>query len=290
MKFKKSQLYTMWSGAIIICVLVSMFALIFASCSHGEKQPDPTPKQTISVEDETPEPVNTPAPAETDAGAAAEAPSESAQPEGGAPTRLAETADAGIEYQDKFVFLGDSTTYGLKYYGVLSGGENTTQVWTPESGTLTLSNQSIATIVYPETGEQITIADAAGRKQPEYLLITLGVNGVSFMDEEYFTSEYTALVKSIQQASPSTKIILNSIYPVASNYEYLSSINNELITRANGWIEQIAEDTGVRFLNTFEAIVGSDGWLPQQYQTDGLHLNTDGFNVILNYLRTHEYR
>lgn len=277
----------MWSGAIILCVLVSMFALIFASCSHGGD--NELPKQSLSVNNED----NTAQSADSVPSTPAQSslPEDDGQPDNTPiPTRLAETADAGIEYQDKFVFLGDSTTYGLKYYGVLSGGENTTQVWTPESGTLTLSNQSIATIVYPETGEQITIAEAAGRKQPEYMLITLGVNGVSFMDEEYFTSEYTSLVKSIQQASPNTKIILNSIYPVASNYEYLSSINNELIAQANVWIENIAASTGVRFMNTYEAIVGSDGWLPQEYQTDGLHLNTEGFNIILNYLRTHEYR
>ena len=284
MKIKKSTVYTLWSLAILVCIIASIFALIFASCSKTENDApaEVTPSAALPVEDDAPGDVA----AEPDLG---QTPEQSAAPEA-SPTRLAETADAGIEYQDRFVFLGDSTTYGLKYYGVLSGGENTTQVWTPSSGTLTLSNQSIATIVYPETGEEITIADAASRRKPEYLLITLGVNGVSFMDEEYFTSEYTDLVKSIQQASPDTKIILNSIYPVASNYEYLSSINNELITRANGWIERIAENTGVRFLNTYEAIVGADGWLPQQYQTDGLHLNPDGFGVILNYLRTHEYK
>lgn len=174
---------------------------------------------------------------------------------------------------------------------MLSGGTNTTQVWTPASGTLSLHQQSFATIVYPETGEELTIVEAVTRKQPEYLLITLGVNGVSFMDEEYFTSEYTKLVQNVQSASPNTKIILNSIYPVASSYEYLGDINNEKITAANVWVEQVAEAAGVRFLNSFEAIVGADGWLPQERQNgDGIHLNTDGFQVILDYIRTHEYK
>ena len=52
--------------------------------------------------------------------------------------QLAETEDAGQDYIDRLTFLGDSTTNGLKEYGVLSGGEGTTQVWTPRSGTLTL--------------------------------------------------------------------------------------------------------------------------------------------------------
>lgn len=47
-------------------------------------------------------------------------------------TQLGETADAGDEYISKMVFIGDSTTYGLKAYEVLDGS----QVWTPSSGTL----------------------------------------------------------------------------------------------------------------------------------------------------------
>ena len=209
----------------------------------------------------------------------------------GTQTVIVETADIGAEYLDKLTFLGDSTTYGLKAYGVLSGGTGTTQVWTPASGTLTLSYQSIATIVYPETGEEITITDAVERKKPEYMVITLGVNGVSFMDEENFVREYTDLVTRIQETSPGTKIILNSIYPVAASYKYLHDINNDKIRTANVWIEQIAEDTGTHFLNTFEVLVGSDGYLPESYHNgDGLHMNETSFKIILDYIKTHEYK
>ena len=135
------------------------------------------------------------------------------------------------------------------------------------------------------------LRDAVGRAKPEYLVITLGVNGISFMDESYFKSEYKSLVTDIQSLSPDTKIILQSIFPVASNYEYLSSINNDKISAANGWILDIAAETGTRFLNTASVLVGSDGWLPQSYQNgDGLHLNADGFNVVLSYIRTHGYQ
>lgn len=295
MKTNKNSLYLMWSLAIVMCMLMSLFALIFSSCAKSDGTRDKTDgDRTLPVSDEAspaPEqqgetepgtdPGQSPAPAE---------PTTEPTPEA-TPTRLAETEDAGAEYLDKLTFLGDSTTYGLKAYAVLSGGENTTQVWTPASGTLTLSYQSIATIVYPETGEEIPITDAVERAKPEYMVITLGVNGVSFMDEENFVREYTDLVKRIQETSPDTKIILNSIYPVADNYDYLSDINNDKIRAANVWIEKVAEDTGVRFLNSFEAIVGDDGWMPREYTNgDGLHLNTAGFNIILDYIKTHAYK
>lgn len=286
----KNSLYTLWSFAIVVCVFLSIFVLIFASCAKPGTETEGK-KGKIEVTDETPQPQQSQEPENVQT----EAPKESQQPQDTAPetpsARLGETEDAGQSYVDKLTFLGDSTTYGLKYYEMLSGGKNTTQVWTPASGTLTLYYQSIATIVYPETGEEIPIIDAVTRKKPEYMVITLGVNGVSSMDEEYFTSEYTDLVQKIQQASPDTKLILNSIYPVAASYQYIDSINNEKISAANGWIEKIAENTGTRYLNTYEVLVGSDGYLPESYHNgDGLHLNPESFGIVLNYIRTHEYK
>lgn len=204
------------------------------------------------------------------------------------PATLSETEDMGQEYIGRITFLGDSTTYGLKYYGVLAGGKDTTQVWTPASGTLAVFSQSIATIVYPDTGTEITIREAAALNQPELMVITLGVNGVSSMDEEYFKSEYTDLIEGILEASPETVIILQSILPVAAHYENQTSINNEKISRANIWIEEIARAAGLGYLDTYSALVGEDGFLPNEYQNgDGLHLNEAGFNLILEYIRTH---
>ena len=41
---------------------------------------------------------------------------------------------------DKFIFLGESTTYHLKSRGVLSGGTQTTQVWAPKAELLCLTH------------------------------------------------------------------------------------------------------------------------------------------------------
>ena len=208
--------------------------------------------------------------------------------------RLGETPDAGREYLDKLIFLGDSTTYGIGYYYDRGFSEDLvppSQVWTPASGTLTLSYYATSTIVYPETGEELFIRDAVERAKPEYLVITLGVNGISFMDEEWFVRDYTGLVESVKEASPETKIILNSIYPVATSYQYQKDINNGKIRAANGWIERITADTGARFLYSHEAVVGADGSLPEASSNgDGLHLTGESFAKVMRYIRTHEYR
>ena len=187
---------------------------------------------------------------------------------------LGETPDAGVEYQDKIVFLGDSTTYSLLYYGVLSGGKDSLQVWTPKSRTLSLDLALTTTILYPETGDEITIKEAVAQKKPE--------------KKDYFISVYTKLVKLIQDASPDTEIILQSIYPVARSWEKTKSINNERIRLANEWICQVAEDCGIHYLDTIRVLADEEGFLPESYQNgDGLHLNAASCGIVLNYIRTH---
>ena len=270
----------------------------------GESSDPPTePSEVPSTEPpstEAPAPTDAPAPTEAPAPTDAPAPTASPTPEppanpGGyaqidlsSPAILQETPDMGQDYLDQIIFLGDSTTYGMKYYGVLSGGKDTKQVWTPSSGTLTLSYQGFAAIVYPEDGSEITIREAVEKRKPAMMVITLGVNGVSFMGHDDFLSEYTDLVTDIQELSPDTKVIIQSIFPVAPHYEYLKSINNEKICLANTWLLEVAENTGARYLDTISVLMGSDGWLPDAYQNgDGLHLSPEGFSQVLNYIRTH---
>ena len=228
----------------LLCIpALCLAALLLSSCStHVVRKPDTTSVDHFIVlpgtESPAPEAPDIPdvpdVPGTPDAPEMTPEPTEELPPQPPA-TVLAETEDMGQEYLDKIIFRGDSTTYGMKYYGVLSGGKDTQQVWTPSSGTLTLSYQGFATIVYPPTGEEIPIRDAVERTKPEMMVITLGVNGVSFMDEDYFKSEYSSLVNDIKAISPDTKIILQSIFPVASTYEYLSSIiTRTLPKRTNG--------------------------------------------------------
>ena len=287
MKNTKALFFTLWTAGIMLCVLVSIIALLFSACGKTEDEPkNDTP---FNIETEQPEdPANTqgdPNDPDTPDDPEPSAPT--------VPTRLGQTPDAGRGYLDKITFLGDSTTYGIGYYYGLGYTDlcPPSQIWTPASGTLTLSLHNVATIVYPETGEELSIVDAVTRAKPEILMITLGVNGVSFMDESAFIQAYTELVHNVQEASPNTKIILNSIYPVATNYQFLNQINNEKIRAANGWVERIAEDTGCRFLYSYEAVVGEDGNLPQSSQNgDGLHLTGEAFAVVMNYIRTHAYQ
>lgn len=190
-------------------------------------------------------------------------------------------------YVDKLVFYGDSTTHGMKAYKVF-GSRDTTQVWTPTSGTLALFRAATDLVYDPNSKTEMSIADLCKSVKPEYLIVTLGVNGVSMMDENWFKTDYQSLINIIRQSSPDTKLILQSIYPVARSYAKQESINNTKIQTANQWIVQIAKANDLPYLNTYSALVGEDGYLPESYQNgDGMHFNEVGFAKVIEYVKTH---
>ena len=201
---------------------------------------------------------------------------------------LPESADMGQAYMDSLIFVGDSNTAHLVGFEILNGGRNTNQVWIPDGYTITLDSQiTRKTVEYPETGEKLTIAQAAAKKKPEYLVISLGTNGVSALDEEQFKYCYKKLLDAIKEASPNTKIMVQSIYPVTSTYEYFS---NETINKANGWLLELAEECGIKYLDTASVLKDESGAMKDEYNSahnDGYHINKAAAIEILNYIRTH---
>ena len=205
--------------------------------------------------------------------------------------------DLGQAYIDSFIFFGESTTYHLKSRGVLSGGTETHQVWGPPNGTVNLDT-TIGTlkIVYPPTGEQLTIGEAARREQPKRMLLCFGLNGAVGnvrRGKEYFQSCYRIVLDAIQKNSPSTEIFLQSAFPVAENMDMshfsvdLDTLNTHIRT-INEWTEELAEEYGIGYLNTAEILCDENGRLQKSYQNgDGHHLTAEAYRKILYYIRTH---
>ena len=163
-----------------ILLSAALLAVTLAAC--GTPAPAPTASAEPSPSSE-PTPTPAPTPDASMAYVYENNPSLTA-PDYSSEAILAPTEDAGKEYIDSMVFLCDSTLYGMKHYDVLTepDGSKTKQIWTGNEGTLTLAYVYNTPIVY-EDGTEISFVEAATKKQPKYLVITLGVNGISFMDE-----------------------------------------------------------------------------------------------------------
>ena len=198
------------------------------------------------------------------------------------------TEDAGMEYQDSLIFVGDSLTAHLINRGVLTGGTDTKQVWRSETNMINLNSEvTSAKIIFPGTGEKMTIAEAAREAKPSILIITLGTDwGVAYLDEEEFKECYAKLVVQIQKASPRTKIVLQSIFPVTAA---CPSLSNQQIDTANTWVKAVAAENECSYLDPQSILKDDKNCLKDEYcnSTDGIHLTTGAYQMILNYIRTH---
>ena len=288
------------TSPVIAASLLLVSFLLFSSCAQEENAA--APEASVSVPVATAAPTATPAPDSATPKPTPEPTPEidrSAQwiyvdhPEltpvdYDSPALLPISDDMGQDYLDRITFLCDSPTYWLWPLGLLSGGDESTQVWTGPGGTMTLAYQSDYKILDPYDGVERPIREVVALHQPEMMIIALGINGISFMDEEYFTQEYTDLVADIREISPGTTLLLQSVYPITPAYRYWGSITNGMITECNSWILKIAEDTGCLYLDTFSVLLGEDGNAkPELMRSDGLHPNGDGLTLVLQYIRTH---
>ena len=197
----KNTLYSFWSIALIICLVLAVFAVVFASVLGNHSKTEPAAAAT-------------PAPAEPTAYVepAAETPAVSA-------AALAETEDAGAEYVDGIFFLGDQALSALKDDGMLTGADAAKQVWVPAEGRLPL--QGIDTTAYhsPVTGNNAPAADIALVNKPAVILIYPSADNGNMVTREELIDAYTKLVSSMQEQSPDTKIILCSLTPLAASYD-----------------------------------------------------------------------
>ncbi len=215
-------------------------------------------------------------------------------------TILKESEAADDEYINEIVFVGESTTYGLYHYETLPKGKDTTHVWTPTSGTLMLTNANAdvgkVNVYNPNTSayEDMLISDAAGLYKPKYMVITLGLNGVSFyIDEQadYYIGEYVKLINEIRKKSPDTKIMVQSVFPVAQSYEYSDSISNLRLNKANYLFAKMCEQMQVKFLNSAPIFMNESGDMDESYHNgDGLHLSAEALNMEIDFIKKHKYQ
>ena len=195
---------------------------------------------------------------------------------------LTETADAGTEYLDSTLFLGDSNTVRLYNNGLIS-----LQQFCAKEGIGTQAALNEGIVTFKGDSSHYTIAQAVAKMKPRRVVLTFGTNDTG-MEVSDFISNYTALVQAIQASYPYTDIIINTVPPIPENHSTYPNMDQAKIDDFNMALLSLSEQLGVRFLNTAETLKGENGYGKAEYYTDGdIHLKSAGLKAALNYLRTH---
>jgi lysophospholipase L1-like esterase len=253
--------------AVLVCILCVLAVLLtFGITTTLLKKEEPAPSVSESVADPTP-------------GGDL---SGHYQIDNASTALLTETADAGTDYLNDTLFLGDSNTVRLYNNGLIS-----LQQFCAKEGIGTQVALSEGIVTFKKDSNHYTIPQAVAMMKPRRVVMTFGTNDTG-MEVPDFIAHYTALIQAIQQSYPYTDIIVNTVPPVPADHSNYPHMDQAKIDDFNMALLEMCEQLGVRFLNSAEALKGSDGYGIADYYTSGdIHLKSAGLKAVLNYLRTH---
>lgn len=253
--------------AVLVCILCVLAVLLtFGITTTLLKKEEPAPSVPESAADPTP----------------GEDLSGHYQIDNASTALLTETADAGTDYLNDTLFLGDSNTVRLYNNGLIS-----LQQFCAKEGIGTQVALSEGIVTFKKDSNHYTIPQAVAMMKPRRVVMTFGTNDTG-MEVPDFIAHYTALIQAIQQSYSYTDIIVNTVPPVPADHSNYPHMDQAKIDDFNMALLDLCEQLGVRFLNSAEALKGSDGYGIADYYTSGdIHLKSAGLKAVLNYLRTH---
>ena len=190
-------------------------------------------------------------------------------------TAPTETIFAGDEDMAEFfkdsLFIGDSRTEGLLLYSKLPNWAT----FYSKVGLNVKTAQSDAFINLD--GETLTIFQALEKKKYKRIYLSLGVNELNWPSIDTFKADYAKLIKKAKRYHPSAKVYVLSVTPVSktADSQQHEGVTKEAIESFNEHLKDIAEENNATYVDLFTALSNSNGFLPEDAATDGIHFGED---------------
>ena len=203
-------------------------------------------------------------------------------------TVLPETEDAGQEYIDSTLFLGDSNTARMyRMFDYCSYDNAIGSV-----GMSARSLQNFACVKFSGYGSYVTMPQAVALMQPRRVLVTFGTNDLSpNYSAAAFTENYRAGLQAIADAYPAADIIVNAIPPLGRSHSN-ANLTQSQVDEYNKAIVEMCDANGWKFLNSAEVLKDdATGYAKDGYveSGDGIHLTRAAMDTLFGYIRTHSY-
>lgn len=201
-------------------------------------------------------------------------------------TILPVTEDAGEEYVENTLFIGDSNTYRYIIYGQTTLKN--------DIGVIGMGIQDVLSkdcVKFKGYSDSVTIPEAVTIMQPQRIVICFGTNNAgNAWTPATMTEQYGLVLDAIEEAYPYADIIISAIPPVG-RYHSNESITMSTIDSFNQALAKMAEERGCKFLNTSEVLKDPEtGFMKNGYTVeDGIHMTKPAVEALFEYVRTHAY-
>lgn len=245
-------------------------SLLLSACSNSVQEPeapspDESPTEEITeniISEITPVPVppilaSQPEPTPTPEPTTEPGPDVPAQPE-----------PAGDEYFDDAAFIGNSLVDGFRLFSGLTNCD----VYAATSMTIMGIGDYITQMSSIEYGK---------------IYMLLGINEIGY-DVESFKKTYGDAIDRLLGDHPDALLYIMGISPVSAAKDASSDVFTMAnVKRFNEKLYELADEKDCYYIDLCDALAGSDGFLPADVTTDGIHFTAAEYTVWLNYLREH---
>lgn len=171
-------------------------------------------------------------------------------------------------------FIGNSRVLDLKNYGLAenvyaSVGLTVDTVFTEKA-----------------SGSSVVIIDELKGKHFKKVFLMFGDNECGWPNTSVFIKRYAKVIAAVRERVPEAEIYLQSVLPIsrAADAKNEYGCNNAAINKVNEAIKQLAKDEGVHYINPAASMTDSQGFLPDEAASDGVHLRKKYCRIWLNYL------
>lgn len=165
-------------------------------------------------------------------------------------------------------FLGNSLVDGLRLFS----GINSCDYYCATSMTVAGAGDLINQMSQKEYGK---------------IYILLGINEIGY-DVNYFTDLYQKMLDTIKANHPGTDIYVMGLTPVSQHKSSTdSTFTMDRIRLYNSALHKLAAENECWYLDLCAGLAGSDGYLPANVTSDGVHFAAGHYKVWADYLKTH---
>lgn len=177
--------------------------------------------------------------------------------------------------KNAIVFLGNSITEAGKWAELLPGAP--------------VLNRGISG---DNTFGVLARLDEVLAHRPQKLFLMIGVNDLKRqVPVALIVQNYRRLVEQVRQASPRTRIYLQSVLPVNDSMliEAFHKVTNDDVQRLNTALQELARGRRVYYVDLHEVFADPGGQLRAADTPDGLHLKIPSYVAWVRYLQQKKY-
>lgn len=267
-------------------LLVLSALVLMSGC---EKIDDAKEKNTAAAEDmvsqsaEISQTENETSAAETEAAAETEIAEETETTETTETTE--ETQEQSLEISeedyenvlDNIAFVGDSVTSGFSAYQKVDMDK--------VFATPCVGPSNIRDYTFEYGGEEYAALTILSFEQPEYVVISMGLNDINTYSPENFSEIYMDFVEDAMAVCEDSQFYIFSVTPVAAECE---NITNDTIDGINAQLEKTVSEYGsdrLHYVDCNSVLKNENGCLDSDYSGgDGVHLSSGAYDVMLEKL------